>query len=105
MVQIGIMVAPSCLLHERLWELTGASVAPTSQALLENSINTAKYFKLARRTTLSTNGCCVQANILTQFRPRGFRIQLLIICSSRISRERVAVVCFEALSLRRSTNI
>ena len=34
LMQIWTVVGPSCLLHERLWDLTRASVALTSQALL-----------------------------------------------------------------------
>ena len=56
MVQIWTVVTPSCLLDVRLWKLTRASVALTSQALLASSVSTVKYLKHARRTTLSTNG-------------------------------------------------
>ena len=56
-VQILAVVAPLSVLHKRLWELTRATVALTSQALLVSRIDTVNYLKLTRRTTFSTNGC------------------------------------------------
>ena len=93
MVQIWTVEAPSCPLHERHWELTRASVALTSLALLVSSINTMKYLQSARRTTLSTNGCFVQANILIQLLQRGFRRKLWSVLKEQDQRE--AAIWFE----------
>ena len=62
----------------------------TSQALLVSSINTVKFFKLARRTKLSMNGCKEYPHPVSALRPQDKIVEYLL-----EQDQREAAVCFE----------